>query len=49
MNTEVEELALELLNFLNATGNYSNFIAWAEERGYDAEELESDLEKLEEL
>jgi len=45
---DTEELALELLNFINASGNYQNFLEWAEERGFDPDELEKDCEKLEE-
>jgi len=43
-----KELALEMLNYLNEMGQYQKFLEWAEERGFDKDDLESDIDKLEE-
>lgn len=43
-----KEIALEMLNFLNETGQYGEFLNWAENRGFDIAELETDLGNLEE-
>ena len=44
-----KELALEMLNYLNETSQYLEFLSWAEDRGHDVEQLEEDIEKLEEF
>ena len=43
----VHEIAQEMLNYLNERGQYYSFLDWAENRGFDVEELENDLEKIE--
>ena len=45
---DIEELAQELIAFLNATGQYHNFLDWEEEREYDRDQLEDDMLKVEE-
>jgi len=37
------ELAQMFINYLEESGNYGNFLAWAEEKEYDSEEIESDI------
>lgn len=41
------ELAQEFLNYLNEHGLYHSFIAWEEERGYNPEQMESDIMEFE--
>lgn len=41
------ELAQEMLAWLNAHGQYTNFIEWCGERGFDKEDLDADLTLLE--
>jgi len=41
---DLQEIAQEMLNYLNEVGQYQSFINWAEERGFDIEELEQDIE-----
>ena len=43
------EIAKELLNYLNENGLYNNFLFWAEERGFDLDELENDIDNLDNL
>ena len=43
---DLQELTEELISFLNATGLYQKFLDWEEERGYDRDELDSELEKV---
>ena len=45
---ETKEFAQDMVNYLNETGNYQNFIAWMVERGHDKEDVESNLTKIEE-
>ena len=42
-----EELGQEMLNFLNETGKYQQFLEWLEERGFDKEEADSDMGQFE--
>ena len=44
-----KELAVEMLNFLNDTGQYQDFLNWADNRGFDADELDKDMDKLEDF
>tara|TARA_R110000796_G_scaffold250514_1_gene379590 strand:- start:7759 stop:7905 length:147 start_codon:yes stop_codon:yes gene_type:complete len=39
-----KDIALEMLNYLNATGQYYQFLEWASSRGFDSDELEVDIE-----
>jgi hypothetical protein len=48
METDLHELLVEMLAYLNEFGQYENFLEWEEGRGYDRHQLDSDLEKLEE-
>jgi hypothetical protein len=41
-----QELLQELDNFLNEKGLYNDFLKWAEDRGFDADELDSDYGRL---
>lgn len=43
----LQELALDMKRFLESSGEYGNFLDWAEELGYDRAELETDMENLE--
>jgi len=42
-----QELLQEVFNYLNAFGNYREFLDYMEQRGFDLEELESDIERFE--
>ena len=44
-----QELVQEFMNFLEETGNYHNFLDWAEQRGFDREELDNDIERALEI
>jgi len=44
-----EELLNELLDYLDHTGNYYNFLNWEEERGYEITEIEETIEEVREL
>lgn len=41
---DLQEITQEMLNYLNEVGQYQSFINWAEQRGFDTEELEQDIE-----
>ena len=41
------ELAQEMLNFLEQTNQYQNFLNWVVDKGYDANQLELAFEELE--
>jgi hypothetical protein len=41
-----QELLQELDNFLNEKGLYNEFLNWAEKRGFDVDELDSDYGRL---
>jgi hypothetical protein len=43
------ELAQEMLNFLNETGQYENFLNFMDNRGFDTTDLENDLTALEDF
>jgi hypothetical protein len=45
---DLQELTQELIEFLNSTGQFQSFLDWEEERGYDRDELENNMEKAEE-
>lgn len=38
-----EEIAQEMLNYLNETGKFDDFLKWAEGRGFDSDSLENDI------
>jgi len=40
MGEEYEELAKDMINFLNETGQYHRFVDWMVERGNDKDQLE---------
>ena len=46
---ELQELTKELIQFMAEAGQYQDFLDWAEDRGFDAEELEKKMDELEEL
>ena len=46
---DLQELTQELIAFLDATGQYQAFLDWEEERGYDRDELDSEMEKVQEF
>ena len=41
---DAQEIAQEMLNFLNEEDQYQNFLDWAENRGFDVTELVLDIE-----
>lgn len=43
---DAHDIALEMLNFLNETGQYQNFMDWADNKGFDINELELDIDEL---
>lgn len=44
----LEDLTIELIGFLNETGNYFNFLEYMTDRGYSESEIETAVEKAEE-
>ena len=42
------EITQDLINYLNAMGQYQTFLDWMVDRGSDREELEDSLNKIEE-
>lgn len=40
------EIIEELVEFLNAKGQYINFLAHAEARGFDPDQLEDDIDSV---
>ena len=46
---DLQELTQELIAFLDTTGQYQAFLDWEEERGYDRDELDSEMEKVQEF
>lgn len=40
---DAQEIAQEMLNFMNEFGTYQQFLDWAEERGFDKDDLENDI------
>lgn len=45
---ETGELARELIEFLNSTGQYRDFLEWEEQRGYDIDDVEEKMSEVEE-
>lgn len=41
---DAKEIAQEMLNFLNGADQYSSFLYYMKIRGFDVDELESDIE-----
>ena len=41
-----QELITELLNYLDSAGHYQAFLTWEEDRGYDRDELDTELEAI---
>tara|TARA_B110001454_G_C12544785_1_gene361027 strand:+ start:322 stop:462 length:141 start_codon:yes stop_codon:yes gene_type:complete len=37
------EIAQEMLEYFNEHGQYQDFLNWAEQRGFDIEELEASI------
>ena len=46
---DLQELTQELIAFLVSTRQYQSFLDWEEDRGYDRDELNSELEKVKEF
>jgi hypothetical protein len=46
---DLQELTQELIAFLDAKGQYQSFLDWEEDRGYDRDELDSEMEKAQEF
>ena len=42
-----QELLQEVFNYLNEFGQYQDFLDFMEQRGFDIQELESDIERFE--
>lgn len=42
-----DEITIELINYLNERGQFQDFLAFMEARGFDRDELESDIDKIE--
>lgn len=42
---KLQELSVELVEYLNEKGIYHSFIAWMEERGYSEKEIEACMEE----
>jgi len=49
MDEEYEELAKDMLNFFDATGQNQRFVEWMIERGHDETELRENMQGLEDL
>jgi len=47
MEMDAQELAVEMLAYLNEMGQYQNFLDVMEQKGFDIEQLEADIDKLE--
>lgn len=43
-----DEMAQDLINFLNEMGQYTAFVDWMVERGSEEDEIEECLNKIEE-
>ena len=46
---DLQELTQELIAFLDATCQYQGFLDWEEDRGYNRDELDNEMEKVQEF